>query len=253
MEKHVYIINKNNEQLAVVLHDSDTAPSDTIIIFCHGLRSSKESGKTLGIIEGLAKKGIASLRFDFSGHGDSEGNFTEVTFSKATEDLLSVIDYVNTLSYKHIGLVGSSFGGNAAIFASLEISDLLGMALRCPVSDYKEETEVLYTKEQMQAWKDTGVNVEYHDDGTSFSLGYDFYLDGLERVAYPIAENITVPTLVVHGDNDEMVPLSQSEKLVSLMPQAQLHIVKEADHRFSTESHQKEMIDAIVTFFGGLV
>ncbi|MBQ5529279.1 MAG: alpha/beta fold hydrolase, partial [Bacteroidales bacterium] len=91
----------------------------TMVILMHGIFSSKDYNPMPAIAKGLAKAGIASLRFDFNGHGTSEGRMQDMTIEKEIADAMAVYDYVKALPYvSEIGFLGHSQGGVVASMAA---------------------------------------------------------------------------------------------------------------------------------------
>ena len=92
-----------------------------IVIICHGYRSGKASTKGK-LFTDLFAEDFVILRFDFNGHGESEGKFEDLTISKCVEDLRAAISYAETLSYvdkNNIAVQGSRMGAMTALPISL--------------------------------------------------------------------------------------------------------------------------------------
>ena len=139
MSEKLYFENSKGDKLVGVLSNPSDDLSVPIIILCHGHSSSKDSKTFTSIEERLNNSGIASFRFDFYGHGESEGYFGDCTISEAACDILNAIDFLKEKGYSKIGLLGSSFGGISSLIAASKTSDLIVLALKAPVSDYKEQ------------------------------------------------------------------------------------------------------------------
>ena len=83
-----------------------------VVIILHGLTGNMNEELEIRLAESLAKEGVASLRFDFNGHGHSEGSFNDMTISNELEDARRVYRYVASLPWvKDISLWGHSQGG----------------------------------------------------------------------------------------------------------------------------------------------
>ena len=90
-----------------------------MVILMHGIFSSKDFIPMPQLAKGLAQAGIASIRFDFDGHGKSEGRKQDMTIEKELADARAVWDYVQSLPYvKGVGLLGHSQGGVVASMAA---------------------------------------------------------------------------------------------------------------------------------------
>ena len=230
------------------MSDSSGDKSRPLIILCHGFTTSKDGRTYVRLEEKLNRKAFSTFRFDFFGHGESEGQFAEITISEAVDDVQSAIRFVKDSGYDRIGLVGSSFGGFASILAAGQSDDLFVLALKSPVSDY---LGLLIARDQdidIQTWRKEGFISVEASDGTNAELNYSFYADaeGIQGDSY--AERIKVPTLIVHGDRDETVPLEQSRKVAELIPDCNLEVIRGADHVYSDPEHFELMLDLISDF-----
>ena len=90
--------------------------------------------------------------------------------------------------------------------------------------------------------------IPYDEDPEHLKLNYIFYEDSLVRDGYAVAPKIKAPTLIVHGDQDRDVPITQSQKLANLIPNCQLKIIKGSDHSYTQSVHAKKMLQAISQF-----
>lgn len=245
MEKTFTFHNSKSDNLVGILNETDN--KDWILIMAHGFSSNKNTKNFVKLSEILGSKGIASFRFDFWGHGESDGKFENITISEAVDDILNAIKFVKELGYKNVGLLGSSFGGISSIMVASKTKELLFLALKSPVSDYWELEKGRYTQEQLDEWKQNGVR-EYEDDGKLMKLNWSFVEDFKNNNAYEAAKNIKIPTLIVHGDSDSDVPHAQSQKLVSILPNAKLITVKGANHRYTEGNHADQMLNTFFDF-----
>ncbi len=215
---------------------------DKVVICCHGLGSGKSSKTYVRLEDEFKKRNISTLRFDFYGHGESEGNFEKLTLGKAVNNVLDAIKLVKSKGFKEIGLIGASFGGMVALITATKTKEINILALKAPVSNYLAK---LVQSKNIKDWKETGIITYYHSDGKDFKLKYDFFKDA-EKYDNIDFSKIAIPTLIVHGDNDKDVPLEQSKTVSKVIPNCKLKIIKWADHRFS--EHFEEMIEIIVNF-----
>lgn len=244
-EKRLNFKNSKGNKLVGVLNQ--TGVKNWILVMAHGFTSNKNTKNFVKLSKMLGKKGVSSFRFDFFGHGDSEGGFADITISEAVDDILHAIKFVKKLGYKNIGLLGSSFGGISSIIAASKTPNLSLLALKSPVSDYWKLEKERYTNKELREWKDQGFK-EYENDGKFMKLSYSFIEDFKNNDAYKAAKNIKVPTLIVHGDTDNDVPYSQSQKLAKILPDARLVTIKGADHRYTTGNTTEEMLQVLFKF-----
>jgi len=245
MEKKLIFKNSHGDDLVGILNETNN--KDWILIMAHGFTSNKNTTNFVKLSSMLGEKEIASFRFDIWGHGESDGKFENITVSEAVDDILKAIKFVKQLGYKNVGLLGSSFGGISSIMASSKTADLSFLCLKSPVSDYWELEKGRYTQKELDDWKTKGSR-EYEDDGKLIKLNYSFVEDFDNNNAYEVAKNIKIPTLIVHGDMDNDVPYFQSQKLVSILSNANLITIEGADHRYTGEGQADKILNAFYNF-----
>lgn len=206
--------------------------SPPCVIASHGLLSSKNSEKYIALGEGISKEGIAMLRFDFRGIGESEGGPQDNTISKKIIDLSSAIDFVRSCPGlgDRIGLVGSSLGGFLSLIkASMDqgIRAVVIWATPLHMDDLK-------SKERKE---DTPLPPEA------------FFEDLPKHRLLPRLPEIS-NCLVIHGEKDELVPVDQALEIFrNLNVPKEIHIIGGADHRLTDPSHREHAIELTVDWF----
>jgi uncharacterized protein len=248
MQQRTFFKNSNGLKLCGVLSNPADDARRPIMILCHGFTTSKDS-TTYPILEKLLnEKNIATFRFDFFGHGESEGKFEDITVSEAVDDILRAIEYLKSLGYAKIGLFGSSFGGAASIIAASKTKDLSLLALKSPVADYMEREMGKGNKKELEEWKKKGYKDYFDSKGNKFKLNYTFFEDFKNNDGYKAGKNISIPTLIVHGDADTSVPIRYSKKLVGILPNGKLEIITGATHYYSDPEQYQKHLELIVDF-----
>lgn len=101
---------------------SPLGETDRVAILCHGFLSDKNSATNKTLTTLLLDRGIAAFRFDFFGHGESEGPFEQIIVSLAVKQALAALSLVASKGYRRMGLVGSSFGGLVALLVAAQWS-----------------------------------------------------------------------------------------------------------------------------------
>lgn len=250
MEKAINFKSSDNTERAGIFSgdfENITAP---VFILCHGHGSHKNSKTFVSLKEKLDGDGISTFRFDFFGHGESEGKLEDINCTRAIDDVLCAIRFLQKDGYRKIGLVGSSFGGFAAIIAASKTPEIFALALKSPALDYS-------------AWKkrmirDFGENWERdrHVVFTTSSVRCildserldAFVKDALKYNPFEAAKRVTAPAFVVHGGNDEIAPLELSQKFSEIMPNCELSAVDGADHEYTINNTFDKMIGALAEF-----
>ena len=248
MGKKVSFNNSKGDRLCGIILNPSGSQDKPIIILAHGFSTTKNTNTWTALAPRLAEHAISTFRFDFYGHGESEGKFEDITISEAVDDILQAIKYLKSQGYKKIGLVGSSFGGIASIMAASKTDDLYLLALKSPVSNYEEKSIATQSEGELEDWKEKGYRYYVSGDGTRLRLNYTFYQDFKNNDGYEAAPKINIPTLIIHGDADESVPYSQSVKTSKLIPNCELHTIKGANHGYDNPAHREEMLKAIEGF-----
>lgn len=101
-----------------------------MVILMHGIFSSKDYNPMPSLAKALARAGIASIRFDFDGHGKSQGRMQDMTIEKEIADAMAIWEYAESLPYvTQIGLLGHSQGG---VIASMTAGRLAAAGGRAP-------------------------------------------------------------------------------------------------------------------------
>lgn len=226
--------------------------TDRLAVLCHGFLSTKNSATNKALTGLLIPQGIATLRFDFYGHGDSEGPFDQLRLGTAVQQTLAVLALAGSRGFRKIGLVGSSFGGLVAILAATEFGHLTCLALKCPVSDFPAMLREEFGATEMRQWQATNTIPNVTGGPGRIRLLFSFYEDCAHHDAYAAAKSLAVPTLIVHGDADEYVPVAQSLRLrESLGGKISFVVLPGADHHFSQPAHFREMTEQIGRWTAG--
>ncbi|MBS1266626.1 MAG: 2-succinyl-6-hydroxy-2,4-cyclohexadiene-1-carboxylate synthase [Candidatus Woesearchaeota archaeon] len=243
MESKLKVEFKDSHKRKLVGILSNPIESNKIIVMCHGFSSGKDSRTYKRLEKELNSKGFATLRFDFFGHGESEGNFSDITLTKAIDGAFAALDFVKGKGFETIGLFGSSFGGITSQVVASKNPGIKCLALKSPVSDYLGVIILDIGEHRLDDWKKNGF-IDYHNQ---YKLKYSFYEDAKKYNSDDFAEKINVPTLFVHGDIDKIVPLKQSIETSKKIEGAKLEIIKGADHIYNKGF--EKMIKLVSDFF----
>ncbi len=140
MKEKVTFENNKGFRLVADIIGLEKGKPQSIVIFAHGLNSSKNSKRNLYIAEGLVEKGFCCFLLDFTGHGESEGGASDVTVEQFVQDLGASLDYIQRIEgidTAKIGICGSSFGGTAALVMAASYKRINALALRsAPAGGY---------------------------------------------------------------------------------------------------------------------
>ena len=222
-----------------------------MVILMHGVFSSKDLNPILALADGLAQAGIASIRFDFDGHGKSEGRLQDMTIEKEIADAMAILEYVKALPYvSKIGFLGHSQGGVIASMTAGRLaaagSDVpVAMALLAPGSIIKYACKI---GKFFSASFDPEDPPEYIRCFVIKKLGREYLLETQNLEIYETSAAYKGKVCLLHGSNDHTVPIWCSECYKTIYgDRAELTIIDGENHRFVLRRDQ--VVAKTVEFF----
>ncbi len=216
--------------------------TERAVILCHGFLSNKDSRTNLRLTELLNPQGISTLRFDWFGMGESGGAFSRITVATCVDQLERAISLMRERGYHALGLIGSSFGGLLAILVGQHHPELRAIGLKCPVPDFPETLDHEFGRDGIEEWKRTNYIPDVTGGTAPVALDFAFYESCSAFDAYEVARNIKAPVLIVHGEQDELVPFHQIRQLEDALPgDKELVLLPEADHQFGRPEDFRRM------------
>ncbi len=210
------------------LKNNETCP---MVILMHGFTSSKDESLLVAIADKLKEKGIASIRFDFNGHGQSEGDFQNMTVLNEIEDAKKIYEYVNSLPYVNkIALLGHSQGGvvSAMLAGELGSEKISRLVLLAPAGIIPDGS----LSGNIMGNTFDPLNPPEYISVLGHKLGADYIKTAQTLPIYETASLYTGPAFVIHGTNDEVVPYEYGERFVDGYSNGTLHLLENDDHVF---------------------
>ena len=208
-----------------------------MVIFCHGFSGTKDGPLFELVADTLQAHGIASIRFDFNGHGESEGEFKDMTVPNEIEDAKKVVEYVRDLKYvSTIAIGGHSQGGVVAAMTAGQLSEELGepafkaVALMAPAAVLRDDAIRGNTMGKQYDPFDPG---EYVELWGGLKLGGEYIRTSFSLPIYETAAKYQGPALIIHGNGDRVVPYTYGERFHQIWPKSELVIQEYFDHGFS--------------------
>jgi len=246
MKEKVFFKNKSGLKLCGVLSNPETCKSNHVVIFCHGLYSKKDCSTGIAFEEKFNQAGLSYFRFDFHAHGESEGSKDNILYSMARDDILSAIDFLKSRGFAKFAIIGSSFGGKAAMMACNVSNDISVLGLRCPAVDSSDSLIVNFGHSTPVKWREDGKFT--FPPPLGFTLDYSFYEDSAKFNPLDLASNISVPTIIVHGKKDNLIPLDNVEQVNELISHSKLIVLPNSDHFFDYKGDFETLITLISNF-----
>lgn len=254
------LTNRHGDVIRGNVHVPDAAVNAPVLVIVHGFKGFKDWGAFPAIADDFARNGIVTVRFNFSlnGIGDDDTVFTELekfrrnTYTRECEDLADVIDRLVEgdllpagADRSHIALLGHSRGGGIALLHASRDRRVRAVAAWASVSTFDRWGPQLKAQ-----WRERGL-LEVMNQRTKqkMPLGLEL-LEDFERnhdtLDVPRAvSRLTIPLLIVHGEQDVSVPVEEAHVLRDAADPASttLHIIPAADHVFGAQHPYAGMPD----------
>ncbi|ENN89383.1 hypothetical protein RHSP_67045 [Rhizobium freirei PRF 81] len=238
-------------QIAILERAAGKGAKNVSFVWLSGYRSDM-SGTKAAELDALAERlGLGCVRFDYSGHGQSGGKFTNGTISRWLDEALAVIDHTNP---KKIVLVGSSMGGWIALRVIQELRKrkkvpaIAGLVLIAPAPDFTVDLiEPNLSDVERRSLAERG----YFEEPSEYSPEPNIFTRALiedgraNRVLTGIIET-GCPVHILQGMEDADVPFAHSLKLVEHLPadDVVLTLVRDGDHRLSRPQDLERIVAA---------
>lgn len=194
-----------------------------VVVFLPGISGGATTDRFKPLVDACLDAGLAIARVDL---WQNASDVESKTLTEISADLTSVIDHLSRGYNSPIVLVGKSFGGAIALVNS----------------SHKITARVLWAPAIGAVG--ANANIDSYRDASLGTLNrlLDITIDG------SFLQKIVSPTLIIHGTNDESVPITNSEKLVAMLPQGHLVSISGADHSYREPDHEVAVIGATINF-----
>jgi len=209
--KNIEFTGALGDTLSAKLDSSENSNSE-FALFAHCFTCSKNLKAVGHITKSLAKRGISTLRFDFTGLGQSEGEFANTNFSSNVEDLVAAAEYMESELKAPALLIGHSLGGAAVLYAAHELESVKAVATIGAPSDPSHVKENFEMK--LDEIEETG-EAEVTLAGRPFKIKKQF-LDDLEAAGREDKiSTLNRALLIMHAPMDQTVDINNAAKLYS--------------------------------------
>lgn len=249
------VFESKGQQIVGMMHLPDGRGRVPGVLLLHGFMGTKSETHRLFVklARKLAAHGIASLRFDFRGSGDSAGEFEEATIHTQVADATEALKFLarqKRINAKRLAVVGFSLGGAIAAHAvGRERGRVKSLVLLSPVAEGAGILDDLATPEAVASLAQTGIT----DYGGNL-VGVEFIRQFADMKPLREVVKVTCPVLLIHGQKDETVPAHHSDLYERALHNAK-RIVKKvvipgADHTFNKHLWQERILTETVDWLG---
>lgn len=238
------IKNTDGEPLAARLEMPDDQKPKHFAIFAHCFTCSKDFHAVRNICLALTNREFAVLRFDFTGLGESEGDFSDTNFSHNIQDLTVVYEYLIKNYQAPSLLIGHSLGGAAALVAGAQLDLIKAIATIGSPSSVTHITHLF--GDNLDTIKKDGA-AEVSIGGRPFTIKKQF-LDELQKNNLTeIVNSMRKPLLIAHSPQDKIVDIENAAELfhAAFHPKSFLSL-DQADHLLSNE-HDSHYVGSVLS------
>ncbi|MCM1163608.1 MAG: lysophospholipase [Muribaculaceae bacterium] len=214
-----------------------------VVIVCHGFTGNMDSSLLIDLANDLVEGGIGVVRFDFNGHGRSEGKFENMTVLNEIEDLKKVIDWTRSQEFTaNISLAGHSQGGvvTSMVAGELGYPAIRSLAIMSAAAVLRDDALRGNTLGSIYDPWNVPKLIPLH--GGKLNLGRDYVLSAQTLPIYETAANYTGPVFILHGTHDKIVPYTYSERYKAVYKNAELKLMPGQDHSYTTESEEAALL-----------
>ena len=222
--------NDRGERLAALLELPDKSPV-AYALFAHCFTCGKDIAAAARIARGLTAKGVAVLRFDFTGLGGSEGDFSNSNFSSNIEDLVAAANFLRSEREAPSLLIGHSLGGTAMLFAAKLIAEAQAVVtIGAPATP----EHLIRQFHVNQAEIETEGSAQVELAGRQFRIRRQFLDDLRGRSLEDVISGWKRALLIMHAPFDEVVSIDEAGKIFRAARHPKSFIsVDGADHLLS--------------------
>jgi len=249
MEKQFSILVKDSKIFGI-LHLPEGAGKHPVVIMSHGYSNDRIGPwPYLFVLTArlLAENGIAVIRFDFRGSGDSEGKFENQNLDTQLEDLVEIISYAKDLESidpDKIGLLGHSRGGAISFITASQDSSIRTLVTWAAPANWDD------------IWGNLAEKILAGEKSEFSSLVQTKQLVEIDQKYNPLtnfAKKIDIPWLIVHGKNDGKwpgeVPIKHAELLHNSSSSSELCVIPDTGHSFYEAEARRLLWNKTLSWF----
>ena len=239
----------NGDQLAALLETPDQHPIATAV-FAHCFTCGKDIAAASRIARALVTRGYAVMRFDFTGLGNSDGDFANTNFSSNVSDLIAATHHLRDEGLPASLLIGHSLGGTAVLAAAHEVPECKGVVTIGSPGDAQHvaaqfSCDIDTIEQQGQA----DVTLA----GRTFTIKKQF-LDDINQTSVSHLSKLKAALLVMHSPVDSTVSINEAERIYKAAHHPKSFFsLDDADHLLTRAADAEYVADVIAAWAMRLV
>ena len=246
--QEVSFVNSRGQNLAGIVRFSEPVePKEyPVVIVLHGFNEHKHHDLTADIANNLVHYGFLTLRFDFHGHGESDGKFEAHTIHQQVDDVFAALDFVSELPYadaNRVCVVGTDIGGNIALLAAEKDARIKALVVQGARSHFENHINSWFQPSHIDEMFAKGV-YEHHN----FRLRKEYVNSTRQHDVMESLKNMHAPLLILHANNDLRVKIQEARQIfLAANEPKQLQEIEGADHWF--RKHREEFVEMAGQWF----
>ncbi len=247
MENKISLLNNEGEKLvgieSIPSNKQKTYPT---ILLVHGFGVTKEEGGMFDdLAQAFADEGFASYRFDFSGRGESEGDYSKTTLTKLISDLKLIVEFVKQqkiVDPNKVAICAQSFGTSVTVALNPDVKTIILMGSLANPGKY------LGVPSKWEPFDKEGISTRTKSSGEVINIDKQFWPDFENYDLLKLVKKITCPILFIHGSKDIHVPISEMKDYFKSANQPKVKvIIKGATH--GIDNHREDLHDIASDWF----
>lgn len=239
--------NVYGQRLAGTLHLPERGNGYGVVI-AHCFTCSRHISILTRVCNDLAQEGFIALRFDFSGNGQSEGDFTDTTYTRHVSEVKSAAALLRLRGAQRVFLAGHSMGATIALIAGSQMPEV--PAICCIGGRLSRIDTPLVLNEAQRRQIVVDGTFSFVSRNRKLRLKAAFFEDAARYNLPEILKNLSRPILVLHGASDEIIPVKEAEKAFDLNPEmVELAVLADVDHMFLKEADRIQASGRITQWF----
>lgn len=218
-----------------IVYEFNRFDEGPVVVFCSGYRSNMKGAKATALAEYAQENHINLLRFDYSGHGLSGGNFEELILSHWVQDAADVVDHV--IGNTPIIIIGSSMGGWVGLLLAMgrakQVKGFIGIAA---APDFIRADAAMLTQAQCVVLKEGGIlRRESTPGGDPYVITKALIDDGEGLCLLDKTHDLDISMVLLQGRQDPVVPWQTPAAIERAFPKARVKtiLIDDGDHGLS--------------------
>jgi len=229
IQERIKFKNRKNYELTGIVHIPERKPK-AFALFTHCFTCSKNIKAVGHISDSLVRSGIGVLRFDFTGLGESEGDFSDTNFSSNLEDIYDACEYLKNNFIPPSILIGHSLGGAAVLHVAGDIESCKAVVAIASPSSPEHIIRHIPNRDEIEKKGEAVVNIA----GRSFKIKKQFVDDIKDQKLIERIKNLNRALLILHSPFDNVVGIDNAGELFLAAKHPKSYVsLDKADHMLS--------------------